>query len=59
MKFFKVFSVFPKRAPSPLGVFSPSAKLPESTCAPSLLADLIYSALALTLFYFLSRPVFK
>jgi hypothetical protein len=59
MRVFRVFSIFRKRARGPFGVLSPSAIHPGPSSAPRLLANIVYSALALTLFYFLSRPAFK
>jgi hypothetical protein len=59
MKFLTVFSTFPKRAPGRLGIFSPSVAQPGPLPASHLLTNIVFSALALALFYFLSRPAFK
>jgi hypothetical protein len=59
MRLFKPFSIFPKRNPSPFGFFSRSAQQPGPSSRAKLLANIVFSALALVLFYFLSRPAFK
>jgi hypothetical protein len=59
MKFFTQFSIFPKRIPGQIGVFSTSAPQPKSESVRHHLANIVYCALALTLFYFVSRPAFK
>jgi hypothetical protein len=59
MRLFKPFSIFPKRNPSPFGLFPHSMEQPGPSSAAELLANIAFSAVALTLFYFLSRPAFK
>jgi hypothetical protein len=59
MKLFTVFSIFPKRAPGPFGISSLSAAQRGPSSAPHLFANIVFSALALALFYFLVRPAFK
>jgi hypothetical protein len=59
MRLFKRFSIFPKRNASPFGFFSRSVQQPGPSSGAKLLANIVFSALALVLFYFLSRPAFK
>jgi len=59
MTFFTQFSTLPKRTLSPSGASSPSAPSPKCASAPNLLGNIVYCVLALTLFYFVSRPAFK
>jgi len=59
MTLFKPFSIFPKRTPSPFGFFSGRVQQPGPSSRANLLADIVFSALALVLFYFLSRPAFR